>query len=504
MLNSILGTHLKFVSLFFCIVNLYSCDRDQAYKSTIDSLLRQADQSLENNYLISLEYAKKASIIADKTTDSRRKAETYYYIAYCLNMLEEYEKSYPYIEKGLNENASKRYKPLKARLLALKGFHYSRLHLYKQQAKQHQEVIDLTLSRKDPESAMTAALSLAALGISYTIINDYPPAQRYSGLALEHAETVHDSIYNRLKKIYKVKANLFYYRAMIDIEQFKPNEAFPFIQLAYKQALIDNRQLTLFLELYADYYMQTGKTEKAIKYYLLALADKQKRSCNRSTSADLYLKISKSYSKLQQYDNEEKYLKLSASERLIDENKNRKRVQAVLDNIEKQELIIKNRDELLNIWLAIAFLATLLLLLWKYRKYKLKKKKLLSAKEIEIAQNKQLIETLELKVNESFSDLITLAKKNSPTFWARFQEVHPKFLRRMLCIDANFKSSELILCAYIYLGFSTKEIADYTFKATKTIENNRYNLRKKLGLAPEEDFILWLRNHVDDSQPTTS
>ncbi|MNV04851.1 Bacterial regulatory protein, luxR family [compost metagenome] len=105
-------------------------------------------------------------------------------------------------------------------------------------------------------------------------------------------------------------------------------------------------------------------------------------------------------------------------------------------------------------------------------------------------------------MNESFSEIIELAKKNSPTFWARFQEVHPKFLKRMLCIDANFKSSELILCAYIYLGFSTKEIADYTFKATKTIENNRYNLRKKLGLAPEEDLILWLRNRVDDNPPT--
>ena len=503
MLNSIFRHRFKILSLFLYIITLPSCDRDQGNKSTIDSLLQRADQSLEDNYLVSLAYAKKASIVAEKTTDSKSKAEAYYYVAYCLNMLEEYEQSYPYIEKGLHEKASTIIKPLKARFLGLKGFHYSRLHLYKQQAKQHQEVIKLTQSRKDPESIMTAAQSLAALGISYTIINDYPPAQHYSNLAIKHAQKVPDSIYHHLKKIYQVKANLFYYRAMIYIEQSKPNEAFPFIQQAYQQALADHKQLTLFLELYGDYYMQIGNTPKAIEYYLLALKDKQKRAENRSTSADLYLKISKSYHKIKQYKEEEKFLKLSASERLIDENKNRKRVQAVLDNIEKQELIIINRNKRLKVLFGVAFLITLLLLLWKYRAYKLNKKKLLSAKETEVEQQ-QLIEALEHKVNESFSELIELAKKNSPTFWARFQEIHPKFLKRMLCIDANFKSSELILCAYIYLGFSTKEIADYTFKATKTIENNRYNLRKKLGLSPEEDLILWLRSHVDDSLPTTS
>src|SRR5690606_12694572 len=113
------------------------------------SLLLQADDSLEINPLKSLAYAQKASVIANATNDSKRRAEAYYYIAYSLNILEDYEKSYQSIEKGLKENASKIYKPLKARFLSLKGFHYSRLYLYKLQAKQHPEVINLTLSRKD-------------------------------------------------------------------------------------------------------------------------------------------------------------------------------------------------------------------------------------------------------------------------------------------------------------------------------------------------------------------
>jgi len=501
MLNSTLRSNFKLLSLFICVF-IFSCTRKQDNKFTSDILLQQADNLLESNSLKSLEYAQKANFITEKSNDSKRKAETYYYIAFTLNILEEYEKSLPFIEKGLKEHATKVSPPLKARFLSLKGYHYSRLHLYKQQAKQHQEVIDLTISRKDPESVMTASLSLSSLGLSYTIVNDYTNAHHFIDIALKHAKTVPDTVYHKLKKIYKVKANLFYYKAMTHIEQLRAKEALPFIQQAYQQAIVDNKPLTLFHELYADYYMQIGKTEEAIEFYLLAIADKKKRTWNRSTSADLYLKISKSYNKINQYKEGEKFLRLSAAERLIDENKNRKRVQAILDNIENHDIIIKNRDNQLKIILCIALLITLLLFIWKYREYKQKKKKILFAQKIEIEQNKQLIETLELKVNESFSELIELAKKNSPTFWARFQEVHPKFLKRMLCIDANFKSSELILCAYIYLGFSTKEIADYTFKATKTIENNRYNLRKKLGLAPEEDLILWLRNRVDDNPPT--
>ncbi|WP_223609332.1 LuxR C-terminal-related transcriptional regulator [Chryseobacterium sp. OSA05B] len=100
---------------------------------------------------------------------------------------------------------------------------------------------------------------------------------------------------------------------------------------------------------------------------------------------------------------------------------------------------------------------------------------------------------LQQKINESFAEVLKMAKNNSPQFWTRFQEVYPDFLGKMLLANSNLKVSELTFCAYIYLGFSTKEIAEYTFKAVKTIENNRYNLRKKLNLSPEQDLAIWMR-----------
>lgn len=104
---------------------------------------------------------------------------------------------------------------------------------------------------------------------------------------------------------------------------------------------------------------------------------------------------------------------------------------------------------------------------------------------------------LKLQLKESHEEIINLAKENNHEFFARFQQGYPQFSNKMLKINPTFKTSELTFAAYIYLGFNTKEIADYTFKAVKTIENNRYNFRKKLEISPEKDLHIWLRNYID-------
>ncbi|MCJ7932758.1 MAG: LuxR family transcriptional regulator [Chryseobacterium sp.] len=137
----------------------------------------------------------------------------------------------------------------------------------------------------------------------------------------------------------------------------------------------------------------------------------------------------------------------------------------------------------------------ILILIIFYKKSQTIKKQAMTSLLLE----KELVEDLQQKVNESFSEIVQLARDNNPQFWTRFQEVYPEFLGKMLELNPNFKVSELTYCAYIYLGFSTKEIAEFTFKAVKTIENNRYNLRKKLKLSPEQDFSIWLHNFIDRS-----
>lgn len=151
------------------------------------------------------------------------------------------------------------------------------------------------------------------------------------------------------------------------------------------------------------------------------------------------------------------------------------------------------------------FIFSVLLIITAFIIYLLKKSKAKNKKAEEFAQKLEFERVnqekekgiLKLQVNDAFDEIITLAKENSSEFYTRFQEVYPNFSHKMLLINPKFRTTELSFCAYLYLGFSTKEIADYTFKAPKTIENNRYNLRKKLGITPELDLQVWLRNYID-------
>jgi len=122
-----------------------------------------------------------------------------------------------------------------------------------------------------------------------------------------------------------------------------------------------------------------------------------------------------------------------------------------------------------------------------YKKRISQKKNLLLKKEEETKE-------LKLKVNETFEEIITLAKENHPNFYTRFQEIYPDFQRKILAINPNLQNSELVLLAYIYLDFETKEIADYIYKSPKTIQNRKHNLRKKLQISSSEDIYVWLKS----------
>lgn len=115
-----------------------------------------------------------------------------------------------------------------------------------------------------------------------------------------------------------------------------------------------------------------------------------------------------------------------------------------------------------------------------------------------IEQQEQEKQVLEQKMNLSFEEVIKMAKENDPLFWKRFQEVYPGFLSKMLTANSQLRNSELMLCAYIYLGFTTREFAEYTFKSAKTVENYRYTLRKKLNLVNTDNLNLWIQNYIDE------
>ena len=121
-----------------------------------------------------------------------------------------------------------------------------------------------------------------------------------------------------------------------------------------------------------------------------------------------------------------------------------------------------------------------------------------SAKKI--VAKEMYLKQMEQKLNKSSTEIIELARKNDPSFLNRFQELYPEATRRMLQKHNNLSRSELILCAMIFLNFTTKEIAANTFVERRTVETKKYRLKKKLDLPDNVSLDYISRLFI--SQPT--
>lgn len=88
-------------------------------------------------------------------------------------------------------------------------------------------------------------------------------------------------------------------------------------------------------------------------------------------------------------------------------------------------------------------------------------------------------------MNESYSD---------EEFKRFFEDVHPDFYKALVerCPDLTMR--DLRLCAFLFLGLTTKEIATITYREVRSVESARNRLRKKLGLDLSVDLTVFLRN----------
>ncbi|PWN69477.1 hypothetical protein C1631_015645 [Chryseobacterium phosphatilyticum] len=100
-------------------------------------------------------------------------------------------------------------------------------------------------------------------------------------------------------------------------------------------------------------------------------------------------------------------------------------------------------------------------------------------------------ETDELKnyvFNKKMKEITELARKNDSSFLKKFKEINPDFINALLAINPDLENSELTFCAMLKLGFSSKEIADYTFVQHKSVQQKKYRIRKRLNIQGDEDI----------------
>nr|WP_199162101.1 hypothetical protein [Elizabethkingia sp. ASV34] len=324
----------------------------------------------------------------------------------------------------------------------------------------------------------------------YTESGMYNSAHTYTDNSIKLMEEIPEKKRFFLERIYKYKAYI--------ISEQDPLNVYLFIQKAYNHSVRGNHSFMYNLfRLYGNEYNPDGYW-KALNFYLRVSNDKDKSNLFKFTVIILNFEISKICETFGSHKEKITYLKKISGYQKENRMKIRKQARLILQNEpnRNREHFSKENKNLLT-KLLVFFFILLIVLIIKHQDIKKNKNRILFKKELKIIEKQKEIEKLQQQVNVAFSEVILLAKQNSPRFWIRFQEVHPQFCNKMLVINPNFKVSELTFCAYIYLGFTTKEIAEYTFKAIKTIENNRYNLRKKIKLSPHEDLMIWIRTYID-------
>ena len=70
-------------------------------------------------------------------------------------------------------------------------------------------------------------------------------------------------------------------------------------------------------------------------------------------------------------------------------------------------------------------------------------------------------------------------------FKRQFIKIHPDFFEKLLEINGRLNPRELKICAYHKMNLETKDIATLCYLSIRTIESNRYRLKRKLNVKQE-------------------
>ena len=77
-------------------------------------------------------------------------------------------------------------------------------------------------------------------------------------------------------------------------------------------------------------------------------------------------------------------------------------------------------------------------------------------------------------------------------FEQQFKRVHSEFLRKLSEQFPVLTPTEMKICALMKLNLSSKAIANLFCLSTRTVENHRQSIRKKLGLTGDENLVSFL------------
>ncbi len=479
---------------FFLIIslmlfsNLMAKNNNEEDIAEIDSLLTL---SRNNKFGIdiesAIEYAYKALLKSDKIDYSEGIVKSNLYLAQSLFNLGNYEESLEYLSLAENEEYTSEDPVILFEISSLRGQIFSYLNIKNKSIKEFQKCLAYTLKIKSVEERdYGLSLTYENLSVVYNSIDKQDSALYFMNKNRELLESKDESaVFNNMINLYTSYGRIYFQGGDFDLAQQNFDKA---LRLAEEYQFPYQSRTFRFL---GDIMFSKGNIDSALIYYNKAL-DNLRITKLTNEYALVYKQIAELYKKTGNVDSAMFYTeKMSLIEEKLSISKQNSVEQALQVFINEEKSIqAKERRRLLTVIFASAIALVLIVLLVSraYRKRKEEESLLLqnklndSLKKIKVKEEKAKV--LEQKLNESFDEVVELAKSNDPSFLRRFQEVYADQSKRILQKHPDLSNSEFTLCAMIYLNFSSKEIASYTFVEHRTVQTKKSRLRKKLNLDP--------------------
>lgn len=544
LLNRYLKTQIHVYFLFGIFLLLPASLSASSGKERQISLLEKAEQELYTNPQLAVYYTLGAQ---DSIHSALGQAQALYVYAQAEKLLGNFDNCIQALYEAESKLPSKEIK-LRGNIYNLMSLGYCNLGDYSKAIDLSNDAIALFQTEQD---SLNLALCYNNRGIIHTYINEYQQADRFLKKALELNRSSHD-----LKRIAANLNNLCLYKGNIK-EQLKwINEAIVINKnLNAKWSLSENYNNLGKLYIYAGKYSQAIDALKTAYRIASEVGAKGLMCDNYEYAAQAYNAIGNyqmAYQKQAALTELSKEIQNTNKLRSVEQRIAQEKM-SVLQQKERQKqqeyeiaTLQRNFITFLVIIVLLTVIGTLL-----FQRYKRKKKlQLLNAQyrieqsEHEIAKlkmqqqkadlenaqqaletNKQetmnfavflqsrneLLDKIQEQVRQSYrmehSELIAHLKKlnafikqyqttnkaNSTTLQT-IDEKSQEFLAHLTERHPNLTQGEKHLASLLRVNLSTKEIAMLTGNTPKTINMNRYRLRKSLGLSGEDDLIQYIQS----------
>lgn len=471
----------------------------------VDSLLKISRESRINVDIESaIEYAYKALSISDEIDYSKGKAISYLNLGQTLFYLGSYEKSIEYLTLAEKEPYSDTDPVMQFEISRVRGQIFFYLNLSKQSIKEFLKCINIA-NKIEPKKDRDYCLSLSYenLSIVYGETDKADSVLYYMNKNKELLESIGESsIFSNLVNLYTSYGNMYSSENQFDLAKEFFDKALKLIE-KYQYRY----QSRTFMYL-GDNEMRKENEDSAMYYYIKALENLEETKIKNEYST-VYGQIANLFRHKGEDDSARIYIE---KQNLINEELATERLKSVEPALQiflNEERINSNKKrikEITYITISAVILIVLIYIIFKKSREKVLLKKENEAKmlhdklqdtikEVEVKSEKAKI--LEQKLNESFTEIIELAKTNKPAFLKRFQEIYPEPTKRLLKKHPYLTNSELNLAAMIFLNFTSKEIATYTYVEHRTVQTKKNRLRKKLNLPSGASLELYLISFAD-------